>query len=68
MEQQDGQASEIAVSHTHIPQDSVMSIASSKDEDVDRIRELEEEVRLLAEKANTACMFTRDYSQSDTLN
>lgn len=40
----------------HVPHDSAMSVGSSKEEDVERIRELEDEVRSLAEKANTACM------------
>ena len=43
---------------THIPHDSALSIGSTstKAEDEAKIQDLEEEVRLLAEKANTACM------------
>ena len=43
---------------SHAPHDSNatgVSIGSSKEEDVERINELEEQVKELAEKANTAC-------------
>lgn len=41
---------------THIPHDSALSVGSSKaDEDAARIRDLEDEVRILAERANSAC-------------
>lgn len=43
----------------HAPHDSGLSVASStKEEDVARIRDLEEEVRYLADRANQACMCT----------
>ena len=43
----------------HAPHDSGLSVGSStKEEDVARIRELEEEVRYLADRANQACMHT----------
>lgn len=45
--------------YAHIPHDSALSVGSSKaEEDAARIRDLEDEVRTLAERANTACMFT----------
>ena len=40
----------------HVPHDSALSVGSSKGEDVARIRYLEDEVSVLAEKANAACM------------
>ena len=43
---------------SHAPHDSGttgMSVESSKEEDVERINELEDQVKELAEKANTAC-------------
>lgn len=44
--------------YAHIPHDSALSVGSSKaDEDAAKIRDLEDEVRVLAEKANTACMY-----------
>ena len=44
----------------HVPHDSALSVGSSKEEDAAKIRELEEEVMTLAEKANSACMFRQD--------
>ena len=41
---------------THAYHDSALSVGSSKQEDTARIRDLEDEVRILAEKANAACM------------
>lgn len=41
----------------HAPHDSALSVGSSKEEDVARIRDLEDEVRVLAERANLACMY-----------
>lgn len=39
-----------------MPHDSALSVGSSKaDEDAARIRDLEGEVRVLAERANSAC-------------
>jgi hypothetical protein len=44
---------------SHMPHDSALSVGSSKaDEDAAKIRDLEDEVRHLAEKANTACEFS----------
>ena len=46
--------------HTQIvrvPSDSVMSVGSAKIEGAERIGELEDEVKELAEKANNACLF-----------
>lgn len=41
----------------HVPHDSALSVGSSKaEEDAAKIRDLEDEVRVLAERANTACM------------
>jgi hypothetical protein len=41
---------------THVPHDSALSVGSSKaEEDATRIRDLEDEVKILAEKANSAC-------------
>jgi hypothetical protein len=41
---------------THTPHDSALSVGSSKaEEDASKIRDLEDEVRILAEKANSAC-------------
>lgn len=48
-------------SQGHAPHDSGtsgISVGSSKEAEVERINELEDEVKLLAEKANTACMCT----------
>ena len=42
----------------HVPHDSALSVGSSKEEDAARIRDLEDEVRVLAEKANGACMLS----------
>lgn len=43
----------------HTPHDSGLSVSSStKEEDVARIKDLEEEVRYLADRANQACMYT----------
>lgn len=39
----------------HVPHDSALSVGSSKGEDTAKIRDLEDEVRVLAEKANAAC-------------
>lgn len=39
----------------HQPHDS-LSVCSSKEDDLAKIRELEDEVRVLADKANAACM------------
>lgn len=40
----------------HVPHDSALSVGSSKvEEDATKIRDLEDEVRVLAEKANSAC-------------
>ena len=39
----------------HIPHDSALSVGSSTIEDAAKIRDLEDEVRQLAEKANVAC-------------
>ena len=39
----------------HAPHDSALSVGSSRDDAI-RIRDLEDEVRILAEKANSACM------------
>ena len=42
----------------HVPHDSALSVGSSKaEEDAAKIRDLEDEVRVLAEKANTACTY-----------
>ena len=47
----------------HAPHDSGLSVASStKEEDVARIRDLEEEVRYLADRANVACEYTHTKS------
>lgn len=40
---------------SHFPHDSAMSVGSSKEDDAERIRELEDEVRMLAERASAAC-------------
>ena len=40
----------------HAPHDSALSVSSSKDEDAAKIRDLEEKVTILADKANNACM------------
>lgn len=40
---------------SHGPHDSALSVGSSKGDDAERIRELEEEVRALAERASAAC-------------
>ena len=43
--------------YAHIPHDSALSVGSSKaEEDASKIRDLEDEVKILAERANTACM------------
>lgn len=45
----------------HAPHDSGLSVASStKEEDVARIKDLEEEVRYLADRANQACAYKGD--------
>ena len=45
--------------YAHMPHDSALSVGSSKaDEDAAKIRDLEDEVRVLAERANTACTFS----------
>lgn len=54
----DAKEQETPLQKSHGPHDSNatgMSIGSSKEEDVERINELEEQVKELAEKANTAC-------------
>lgn len=44
--------------HAHVPHDSALSVGSSKaEEDAAKIRDLEDEVRILAEKANSACTY-----------
>ena len=45
---------------THVPHDSALSVGSSKEEDAAKIKQLEEEVMILAEKANLTCMFRQD--------
>ena len=45
--------------YAHVPHDSELSVGSSKaEEDAAKIRDLEDEVRVLAERANTACTFS----------
>ena len=39
----------------HVPHDSGLSVGSSREEDAAKIKDLEEEVRVLAERANAAC-------------
>lgn len=44
----------------HVPHDSALSVGSSKAEaDAAKIRDLEDEVKVLAERANTACEYRR---------
>lgn len=40
---------------SHIPHDSALSVGSSNAEDAAKLRDLEDEVKVLAEKANVAC-------------
>lgn len=54
---------------THMSHDSALSVGSSKaDEDAAKIRDLEDEVKHLAEKANTACEYADFHQNSPATN
>lgn len=45
------------LANQHVPHDSAtISVGSSREEDLERIKELEDEVKELAEKTNAACL------------
>ena len=51
---------------THVPHDSALSVESPKVKDAGRIKDLEDEVRTLAERANAACTLRDPVPDAET--